>query len=291
MSNLYEKNKYSDDDEDEIGLENEELNDNINSDADEDLDDEENTSNKVDDNNNNNNQILTLAKQLDEQLVFKNQNFSKFDFSELNYLISQNFDTKKFFKSNYKLFRAPCLIDQKFFNDLFINSEKENILFILSIIRDKCYQSFIEHTQSLQKNVAFVKDTLKKRLPLNDNPPMTKDEAWGHFLKALSDIIISYVAFTRELPGFNILDKEDFTVIINFNIPFTLPVLISNLFINNESYINYNKKFVTKKYMDQFFGLKISNYMFDFHRKFNNLSLTNQEIALLIPFILTSSGN
>ena len=291
---MYENNKYSDGDEDEIGLENDDLNDNSNSDEDEVEDDEDyetkqkNKTNNFDDNNN---EILTLAKQLDEQLVFNNQNFSNFNFFELNHLISQNFDTKKFFKSHYKLFRAPCLISQKFFNDLFINSEKENILFILSIIRDKCYQSFIEHTQSLQKNVAFVKDTLKKRLPLNDNPPMTKDEAWKHFLKALSDVIVSYVAFARELPGFNILNKEDFTVIINFNIPFTLPILISNLFINNESYINYNKKFVTKKYMDQFFGLKISNYMFDFHRKFNNLSLTNQEIALLIPFILTSSGN
>jgi hypothetical protein len=291
LFNLYEKSleteksKYSDGDEDEVG---DELNDISNSDEDDEEYEHKNTTNTVDSNNN---EILSLAKQLDEQLVFNNQNFSTFDFVELNYLISQNFDTKKLFKSHYKLFRAPCLINQKFFNDLFINSEKQNILFILSIIRDKCYQSFIEHTQSIQKNVAFVKDTLKKRLPLNDSPPMAKDEAWEHFIKGLSDVIISYVAFTRELPGFNILNKQDFMVIINFNIPFIIPILISNLFINNESYINYNNKFITKKYMDQFFGLKISNYMFDFHRKFNNLSLTNQEIALLIPFILTSSGN
>ena len=86
LFNLYEKSleteksKYSDGDEDEVG---DELNDISNSDEDDEEYEHKNTTNTVDSNNN---EILSLAKQLDEQLVFNNQNFSTFDFVELMFI-------------------------------------------------------------------------------------------------------------------------------------------------------------------------------------------------------------
>ena len=100
----------------------------------------------------------------------------------------------------------------------------------------------------------------------------------------------AYLPYAELLPGFDNICTNDLITTLNDSLPVIFGLLATKLFINDECYLQHDGIQFTKKWMIEFVGADLADGIFNFHNKINELSLTNQEIALLIPFVLTSPG-
>ena len=101
----------------------------------------------------------------------------------------------------------------------------------------------------------------------------------------------SSIDFARQLPGFNKLSEYDFNVMmLKKNLDFFL-IKDAVLFINGECYLQLpNNITYRKKWMSQIIGEMLTLKLFNFVDEMNRLELTKKEVALMIPYVLTSPG-
>lgn len=206
------------------------------------------------------------------------------DLNNRDEYIRKNFDLDIFLKSQTKTTETTNLLTNQ---DLFFDMDNENMLYFLTLIRDKVNQVYIEFTKPVQKNIQLAYEIIDNVVHV---PTAAKEDAWNIFLSYLKTLAPSFVNFVIELPGLSTFCQHDFTTIIDNNLPVLFAFLNTKLYINNELYLVIENTRIDRNAFEQFFGALLCFSIFEFHESLNNLNLKNEELALLIPFILTSTG-
>ena len=233
--------------------------------------------------------IEILQEALERQLIFQYKAISANVPKQIDKLLNSNSDLEFFFKSQSKLYESSTIIAKPSYNDLF-NSEGENILYFLAMIRDKCLQLFMEHTKPFEENIKAARELVKKNTTDFQREDITKEialDCFMNYMKNYGPILVSYV---KSMPGFNNININDLSTVIKENLPVVNAFRITDLYINDECYLIVNNVQLSKKWTLQFFGPTMCESIFKFHKNLNELRLSNYEKALLIPIIITSTG-
>ena len=236
-------------------------------------------------------EVETVRKNIENHLkIFEHRKTNKRCLKEREKYIKENYDLDFFFKSQLKLYQSSLIITEKSYHDLFFNMENENILFLLTIIRDKVYQLYIELIKPLEKNIEQAHELIKNKIKTFEGHEVTKEKAWQCHITEMKNQAQLFVTYGKSLPGFNNISSRDFTAIIGDNLAVLVGFKITKLYIKDECYYIIDHIQMCKYWQRRFFGEAILNNILDFHHKLNNLKLSNHELALMIPFVLTSTG-
>ena len=217
-----------------------------------------------------------------------NSNTKPSDFDVYSHSFTKSFDILTQFEPN--LFQRSNIIPKTFFTELFVNTENESIIFLLSLIRDKSYQLYIDFTKPLESNLKIAKEIAQSNTKIFPGHDCCIDEVWKSYTNELSSHIKAYVLYARELPGFNKMDVDDFSAILNDSIPPIFGLKITKFFIDDECYLLIDHIQLSRKWMNLLIGKNVSDIIFEFHNKLHSLNITNQELALIFPYVLTSAG-
>lgn len=184
---------------------------------------------------------------------------------------------------HHKLFEAELIIPTTL-----IRPESE--LVIISLLKDKVYQIYKKHILSSkiisQTNERLQNENLSSMLNNKDLEPY---EIWINFMETISDFTKWLTRLAKELPGFNKINIEDLSTMVFASVFPLFTVQVTPFIHNNENYtiINNNIQF-TRKRMIQASQTVITDLLFEFHHRFQSLNLTEQELCLIYPFLLTS---
>lgn len=167
-----------------------------------------------------------------------------------------------------------------------------NYLLISSLLNDKIYQVYNEHTKSINFYYERAKEMCENpKLSAESSgqqADLTIEKVWSSLVESIPGFVKTVIAFAKEVPGFNDLNQRDFANIIN-NKLFDF-FIISNaiLFINGESYLYLpgNIRY-TRHWMNRIKTPQITDKLFEFVAEFNELFLTSKEKALLIVLLFT----
>ncbi|CAF0864713.1 unnamed protein product [Brachionus calyciflorus] len=185
-----------------------------------------------------------------------------------------------FFESSSNFFNFQSILD----SDL----EKNRLIF--TILRDRCYQLYIQYTEKYEKQYEKALRVINKIEGSLVNESIPKKVLWENFLKETFDHSKSLYAYAKQLPGFDTLCSDDFLKIINSNIFIMFGLRTHKLFIDGEHYlIHPNNVQFNRNNMYKTIGIDLTNRVLYYHAKLSSLNLTNQEISLLVPFMLTST--
>lgn len=177
-------------------------------------------------------------------------------------------------------------------------SSVENGLLTLSVLRDKCYQTFLECNRDFDhvhmekaKKLLENKDNLNKLI--NDFSIMSKKSIIERFLPALQKNIKTSIDYIKKLPGFGSLAQKDFEKIVIERIFLVITLRVSKLFIDGEFYLFLDLDdgvYFSRAIMNKAYGTNLTNDIFEFFEKFNQLKLTDQELSVFIPTVISSMG-
>jgi hypothetical protein len=228
-------------------------------------------------------------KYFNDFLIYQDQN-DLFEMFNINLNQYKEFDLKKFLNVDYQLFKSSEIIPKTFFTNMYINSHDENILILLTLIKDKTYQLYKEYTKIFESQLERANYLVKHNITIYDGHDATLDQAWNAVFKYHSEHIKDYMIYTKELPGFNKICAEDLASIHRENITLIAMLRCQMLIIKGESYFVSDNIQFCKSWTRKLFGEKACIHVFKLHTSFEDLHLTDNEMALVIPFILTSTG-
>ena len=207
------------------------------------------------------------------------------DLYERDEYIRKNFNLDTLFRVNPKFYESANMLTNSTLQELIFSMENENVLYLLTVVRTKVHRLYAQLVRPLERKTEITKEILRKNIKL---PQVQKDEAWQaykSFMKSYSSIVVSFV---KELPGFDKVCQHDLTSIIEHSLSIFYPFLNTKLYIDGEFYIILGNFLVDKFLFMEFFGKTIYDSYTEFMNNIQRLNLTNEEISLLIPFILTS---
>nr|ASL70586.1 nuclear receptor [Brachionus plicatilis] len=171
----------------------------------------------------------------------------------------------------------------------YLNSSSQNQLVILSCLRDKACQIFLEQIEE------FHEHEIKARTLILSNYKPIKIEMGSDLARKLrkKDTLqmerhaASMFQFIEQLPGFQRISGNDLQIVLRERFFSVYALRTLKLFINNEFYFMFGEIPMTS----DIFAFLTSDLIRDSHYKFfshiQKLNLTAQELALTIPIILT----
>ena len=225
-----------------------------------------------------------VRKTIEQQIsIFDDKNSNTIDLKDRNDYIRKNFDLEVFLKSQKR--ETTKLLTNE---DLFFNMDNENMCFFLTVIREKVHQIYLDFTKPIEKKILIANDIINKRICL---PHPTKHEIYGLFTDYLKNQAQIFFEYLYKLPGLNSFCQHDFTTILDHNLSLIHAFRVVKLFIGNENFIIIRNYHFNKNSLYELFGPIAGDLIVNFLRKLNQLNLKNEELSLLIPFVLTSIGN
>lgn len=245
---------------------------------------------------------LTLHNQNYSSFFFKDveenaaneviDSIEKFNFldkeSNLNYLTLHNLLNLSKIRC-FKSLNTAQLVPRNYFTNTYLNTCNENILFILVTLRDKCYQLFVEARQYFAANLEYAN---RMRTEHNANlygQHLSAQEFFDRVLKYMEKFAPECVKYAQKLPGFSRINNSDCFTIIKTRTFSYLHLISEHLIIDGENYILLSDDCQTSKFMiTKVFGEKMCSMLFAFHDKLKRLALTEHELAVIIPVIITS---
>nr|ASL70554.1 nuclear receptor [Brachionus calyciflorus] len=199
-------------------------------------------------------------------------------------------------KVSFNLSKLDCSIDKLKINitNTFINEKymkNSNKIIVLSLLRDKTFQIYRDHTQEFDKQ---EKNALK--LIENGYKPINYTHSKIFIDKIIEKDMIffqnhasSMLKIVKELPGFQRVSDVDINQMINCNFFSVLILRTIKLYFNGDCYFMLDENIqLNKDILTIMAGKKLINELFDYTFSLKDFSLTDQEIALLIPFFLTT---
>ena len=224
-------------------------------------------------------------------LYFKpNETFRVFD-SSIDILADNfNFNLKSFLFKNSNFFKSVDIMPKTYFTNKYLNTKDESILVLMPIIRDKCYQLYNQFAKPLEKDLDRARFLVKNNVKIFEGHDVSKEVFFREVACNLKIIIENYLKYTSDLPGFNKICVQDLNFIHKEGTLIVLLLCTNKYYINDECYFMHGNIQQSKKWIYELVGAKAGVYVFDFQKNFQNLNLTEYEIALIIPFLLTSIG-
>lgn len=184
------------------------------------------------------------------------------------------------------------LISPNYYSEYFLNNQNQVSVFILSSLKDRCYTLFSQYNLEFRIQYENIKRLLSNGFKIEDlqnsqNIPF--EIVRKENLKKLKQYIKTCILYGQDVPGFDKLDIQDFQKVVINRIFIILGLLSSKLFINNEYYLPATDNvYFTRSLMEKIIGKELTEQTLAFYNNFSLLNLSDFEIAVLIPFILTS---
>ena len=210
-----------------------------------------------------------------------NQDFKLFD---INYINGQ----KKAVESSIFEFNFKDIIPRNSFTNELLNKEFENLLVSITVLRNKVYFLYTQLMKPFEGDIDRANYLVKNNITVFDGHDATKEQFFMNFMGTIEMNIKGYLTFVYQLPGFNKICLEDFYKIHRQNY-FVFRFFFGNKFvINNECYAMFGSIQFSRKWIYEFLGTKMGNYIFYVQKKITDLNLTNYETALIFPYVLLS---
>lgn len=197
----------------------------------------------------------------------------------------------KFQKFDWQILAEPThILPKTFYTEKYLNSSNQSQIIVLSLLRDKSYQIFIEQAKEFEEH----EKRARKLIETNFKPQKITKTSELIFslkrknMKALMEHATSLFQIIHQLPGFQRIGKRDLPRILSDGFFILFGVRAIRLFINNDYFFMLDEN--TPMNRDLFALLTseaVRDSAFEFYSSFKQLNLTDQEYGLLIPIFLT----
>lgn len=189
----------------------------------------------------------------------------------------------------FRTLNPYSLIPRTSFSELCISNHSENNIFVLTLMKDRCYQLFKNGTQDFQHQYERALKMVEKNFDCSIfSYSQTLDHVWKAFCLMTSEFTRRMVSITKICPGFDKFDSRDLSIIVNDRLFVCYGLCVSKLFINDEFYAMIDSNTQLSRYwMDRLFGLGLSQKIFSYHSVLNTFRLTDGEISIIIPWLCT----
>nr|ASL70580.1 nuclear receptor [Brachionus plicatilis] len=159
---------------------------------------------------------------------------------------------------------------------------------ISSLLSDKIYQIYIDHNEPVAKLLDRASILINNQANVFVGWDANVKQVWDGLLESIPAQVKSLIGICRDTPGLNELAQKDLTNLVNNRLFDYFLLKHSPLFINGESYLMLpNMIQYTRTWMLRIIGQEMVETIFRFAEEFNSLKMTNKEIALMYPFVLT----
>jgi hypothetical protein len=160
---------------------------------------------------------------------------------------------------------------------------------IISLLREKVLELYLDQREPYDIILDQARYLIANKVTVFDGHDACKERVLNSTQELLSKHTSKYISFIQKLPGLtDCIDTNDLVMLAQDNLCLVFAMKVTNLFIENECYLCLNGVQLSRKWMDSLLGTDIANRVFQFHSFFNQLKLTDHEIALLIPILITS---
>ena len=220
-----------------------------------------------------------MAKDKDDPLAIENENMAKEKYFTLN--------TKIDFK---EILRSIAIVSNSQIAQYFINSNNEDYLIFISILKDKVYQLFIEFKDKLRMPFDSNRELIKK-MDEKDQSHVTSEMILKRLIRSFSVFARNLTKFVRYIPGLDVLSIEDLEIILSEQVYLLHLLRYAKTFVNGECYTVLEGIQMRRCWFEIFRGKYATDLIFEFFRVFNSLNLTERELAVFYPFVLCSPGN
>lgn len=230
-----------------------------------------------------------------KEFVPKNQNYSEqsFKISKNKFCLLLKYMRKQHKFDKQFLCELTKYLPNNLYTRMYLNYSSHNQLILLCSIRDKAYQIFQQNAND------FYDHQIKARKLIISNYKsinVEKDSDLALYLKIKYTIqmkrhAFSMIQFIKQIPGFESLDKKDIQVVIKESFFSVFALRTVNLFINNDYYLMLGDIPMTRDIFSMIKNEKIRDCFFEFYENLQKLNLTNEEYCLIIPIVLTMTGN
>lgn len=163
-----------------------------------------------------------------------------------------------------------------------------NYFLISSLINDKIYQLYNEHTRHISQFYDRARYLIKNNIRVFDGHDMELEKVWNSLVESIPEFVKLVIKFSKQVPGLNEINESDFATIINNKLFDFFIITNSSLFIDGESYLYLpNNIQYTRSWMNKIKGVEVTDKLFAFVDDFNSLYFSNKEKALLITLLFT----
>jgi hypothetical protein len=231
---------------------------------------EESNSNSNNNNNNNNSHLTNLITM---------QNLIK---SSTTRLIASNPEPATLIA--HTSYAAVCL-----------NSRMETNLAVLNLVRDKCYQLYMDRyfgrggARELAQRMATKKIIAGGLVVTNSTTrQLTFKEAWPLINEYSTTRFHEFYEYALVLPGVDKVSKTDLGALLS-NIYLVMSGFMhTRMIVDGESFIMMPGGVqCDRRMIETMMGVEVSDRVFELHAKLAHWRVTDHEIALLVPVILT----
>nr|ASL70623.1 nuclear receptor [Brachionus koreanus] len=185
--------------------------------------------------------------------------------------------------------QSTKFLPKNLYTEKYLNCSHQNQLIVLSTLRDKVYQIYLEQTQEFKEH-----EIKARNLILNNYKPI-KVEKGSNLARELGKRGIfemqkhafSLSNFLEQLPGFQNLTGKDFEVVLKERFFSVHALRTANLFINNEFYFMLGDIPMTSEIFSLLTDCRVCDLLFKFLKFFQKSKMTVHELALIVPIVQT----
>lgn len=165
---------------------------------------------------------------------------------------------------------------------------------VLGMLRDRAYQLFGSNNQHIETECQKAKQIILYRPPniFNDLAhvdQLSVEQIESGVLQRLMMDMRSMFQYVVKLPGFDDMEKSDVASLMKENFLLLHPVQFSRLLVNGEWFaILPGEIFYTRRCQEKWLGPDWAKVMLAFASGLNSLELTQYEMSLILPYILSS---
>ena len=228
--------------------------------------------------------VAAFGKNSDTE-INQDQNSGNLPFNNLN---SANiFTIKNLINSS----RFTSLAPKTSLTSYFVNTKNENYLIFISLLKDKCYQLYIENLNELSWSFKENYVRIKEVELIDTTQEWAVNEMMGAIMRSFRKFAFSLINYAKQLPGIGSINDQDLEKIINTSIYLFNFLKFISCFCDNECFILYEDKYrITRKWMVFIVGEEPVNALYKFCRELNKLELNTKEMSVLYPFLLCTEG-
>ena len=176
-----------------------------------------------------------------------------------------------------------------FRHESFARKSNQSCLILITLLKDKMLHLLQEQREPFEPMMERAAYLGANKITLYDGHNASKDNVINAVKGMLAKHTKDYINLIQNIPGLmDCLDLNDLVVLAEDNLLVIFGLKCTQLFIENEFYLFNEGVQISRKWMDVILSYEMSMKVFEFHERFNSLCLTDQEVALLIPILITS---